>query len=181
MIGSSSLKLKASSSPSTGEFPEAVSPEWPALRPPEERPRKGARCPLCPQKTLRCLWGRQTENKPAAFSLDHKPADNTVDPTPQHHQNFTDLPTMHFEKHALASGRKTTGSECVLLKACAFQIIQNYGLMPQWFPRVGGILPLLSISTHTTFSVFSSLLKEYFPWPLINCLYYTCQGANRVQ
>jgi hypothetical protein len=32
-----------------------------------------------------------------------------------------------FERHALAPGRKVTGSECVLLKACTFKIVQNYG------------------------------------------------------
>ncbi len=69
------------------------------------------------------LWERQLANKPAAFSLDHKPANNTVNLAAsqhQHHQNLTNLPTPHFEKSALARGMKSTGSECVLLKAHAF-------------------------------------------------------------
>jgi hypothetical protein len=69
------------------------------------------------------LWGRQIENKPAVFSPVHKPGTNTVNPAPsqhQHHQNLANLPTPQFEKLALARGRKSMGSECVLLKARAF-------------------------------------------------------------
>ncbi len=36
--------------------------------------------------------------------------------------------TPGFNKHALASGRKSTGSELVPLKARAFKIVLNYGL-----------------------------------------------------
>ncbi len=36
--------------------------------------------------------------------------------------------TLGFYKHALASIRKSTGSEFVLSKACTFKIVQNYGL-----------------------------------------------------
>jgi hypothetical protein len=56
---------------------------------------------------------------PAVFLVDHKPAINTVNPVPnqhRHHQNLTNLPTPHFEKHLLAQGRKSTDSKCVLFK-----------------------------------------------------------------
>jgi hypothetical protein len=69
------------------------------------------------------LWERQLANKPAAFLLDHKPANKMVNLAAsqhQHHQNLTNLPTPHFEKLALAWSRKSMGSECVLLKARAF-------------------------------------------------------------
>jgi hypothetical protein len=72
---------------------------------------------------IESLWGRQLANKPAAFSPVHKPATNTVILAASqhcHHQNLTNLPTPHFEKLALARGRKSTGSECVLLKARVF-------------------------------------------------------------
>jgi hypothetical protein len=45
-------------------------------------------------------------------------------------KNLTEVLTLRFYKHVLAWGRKSTGSECVLLKAQAFQIVQNYGLSP---------------------------------------------------
>jgi hypothetical protein len=69
------------------------------------------------------LWDRQLANKPAAFPLDHKPATNTVNLAASqhwHHQNLTNLQTPHFEKLVLARDRKSTGTECVLLKAHAF-------------------------------------------------------------
>ncbi len=69
------------------------------------------------------LWERQLANKLAAFSLDHKPANNMVNLAAsqhQHNQNLTNLLTPHFEKLALARGRKSTGSECVLLKSACF-------------------------------------------------------------
>jgi flagellar motor switch protein FliG len=66
---------------------------------------------------------RATANKLTAFSLNHKLANNMVNLAAtqhQHYQNLTNLLTPHFEKLAQARGRKSTGSECVLLKELAF-------------------------------------------------------------